>query len=126
MDRLVFTKPDRKPERKIELPVRELPTLYEIQSTIKSFEEVPVPLRFLYKGIEIRILEVASVDLRGSKEYFVVVQLKYRDKLTRPFTIYCRDIVDFINKLRIELIRFRMFSFTLSDTVDSLTVQKTS
>jgi len=116
-DRIEFkpsTKPLTKPTEK------RLEHLYELTSSIQTLDQVVYPVAVYYRGVEVRILEVTKVETRRLKEYFVVIQLKIGNKLTKPFTITCTDIDDFIKKLRIEVIKLKVMNLLIPDTVKQL------
>lgn len=96
---------------------RSADSLYDFRASVASLDQVVYPLILYYKGVEVRILEVTKVDTPIIKEYYVVVQLKYLKYVTRPFTITCKDVDDFIHKLRIEITRFRLFSMFLPEAI---------
>jgi len=113
-------KPFFKPFRRTTPTLPVIDSLYEFRTTTHSLEEVVTPLALKYRGVEIRILEVTKVETRYLKEYFVVVQFKLGDKLTKPITISCTDIDDFVRKLRVEVIRLRIFAKYIPDTFSQL------
>ena len=100
-------KPEVKPRIRTETEVKVDSLLY-FQSSLLSLDALVYPLRIYYRDIEIRILEVMKVENKYLKEYFVVVQLKRGNITTKPFTISCTDVDDFIKKLRSEIIKFRV------------------
>ena len=120
-----FSKPAQKPTEP-RLPAEELDTVFDIALRLGSLDHVATPLRFIWRDVEIRILEVTSSTVPDpesgelKKVYFVTLQLKYRNKLTKPFTLDCRDVADLIQKLRVEIYRLKSFSFLIPDTAQHL------
>ena len=109
--------------RNIVVPEQNIDYLHELYYSISRLDQVATPIRLKYKDVEIRILEVSKQEMLDHTEYFVVVQFKKGDLITRPFTIYCENIDEFIRNLRIELIRFRFFEKLLRDTLESLSAK---
>jgi len=96
-------------------------SLYDFIAYTEDLAEVPTPIRLVYRGVEIRILEVYKAEMIDHVEYIVTLQFKYGDRVTHPFVIYCNDINDFVDKLRIELIRFKLYKRLIPDLYDMLT-----
>ena len=94
--------------------------LYEVARSVRELDQLVYPIEVYYRGVRIRILEVSKVETEYLKEYYVVVQFKVGDKLTKTFTIACSDIDDFIKKLRIEVMKFKIFNLLLPDTAKQL------
>ena len=72
-----------------------------------KLDEVVYPSRFQYDNLIINILEITEVPVPNGKEFFVVVQISDGKHTTRPFTIPCKNTHDFVQKLRIECMKFR-------------------
>jgi len=96
-------------------PVSRESTLYELYASTRDLDKVIYPLEVRYRGLIIRILEISKVEHDYGKEYFTVVQIcnpvNRKKPCTDPFTIACKDIDDFVNKLRLEVLRYRVLTF---------------
>jgi len=112
--------PKPKPSRKTPEVIRPSDSFYDFLATVNSLDEVIYPLVLHYRGVEIRILEVSKSEGKYNKQYFVTIQLRYGNNLTKPFTIPCRDIDEFVNLLRIEVRRFRLFTIFFKDLLSKL------
>ena len=90
-------------------------SFYEFRTSVKSLDEVVYPLELKYRNVTIRILEISKLEHEYDKLYFVVVQLCKPTELgfacTRPFTIWCRDVEEFVTKLRYEVLSFRVVTW---------------
>lgn len=68
------------------------------------------PYKLVIDGVEVIVLEVLSTTLvSGEKYYHVICQLKYKNMLSKRFTIDCRNETEFINKVRLEISRLKLF-----------------
>lgn len=92
-------------------------SLYDLVSSIRDLDQVVAPVVVYFRGVEIRIIEVSKIELPTGPQYIVEVQLKYKDVRSRVFPIFCRNIEDFVEKLRMEVMKFRIFLHVLPDVV---------
>jgi len=88
-------------------PRRELPQLYELLAHSVKLEDIVYPVAFQHHALKINILEVAKIPRPESHDYMVIVQITEGRRSTRPFPIFAKDTLDFVRKLRIELMKYR-------------------
>ncbi|MCW1312858.1 MAG: hypothetical protein OH338_05535 [Candidatus Parvarchaeota archaeon] len=66
------------------------------------------PFSINIDGVEVNILEVLSTQLiSGDKWYHVVVQIKYKNILSKKYTLDVKDMNNLINKLKIEISKIK-------------------
>ena len=85
-------------------------SLSEFAISVSSLDEVVYPVTIQCHDVLIHILEVTKVESKRMREYFVTVMFERNGRKTRAFTIPCRDVKDLVTKLRIEVLRYRVFS----------------
>ena len=118
-DRLEFSGFPR-PRRFIEAPSVNLDRIEDLTIHAIRLEDIAVPIRIFVRGFEVRLLEVSKVEF--PEGYIVTLQVCRGGRRSRVFSLYCKDIYDFINKVRAELIKFRLLEIMLPDTLETITI----
>lgn len=66
------------------------------------------PFSINVDGVDVTILEVLSTQLiSGDKWYHVVVQIKYKNILSKKYTLDVKDMNNLINKLKVEISKIK-------------------
>ena len=88
-------------------------TLYDLLAYAVSLDEIAYPVSLMYRDVKVNILEISKVKTQWSNDYLVVVQLTDGEHTSKPFTIPCKDTLDFVRKLRIEIMKFKALKVIL-------------
>jgi len=74
-----------------------------------DLESIVAPLSFAYDGAKVSILEVTKSKLvTGVTWYFVHMQVEYRGKKSRRFTLMARSWRELLKKLLVEIPKFKL------------------
>jgi len=81
-----------------------------------ELDTIICPVRVKVDGLVVNILEVLKHELHdGTTFYTVVCQVSDGKIVTRPFCVDCMDIEDFKRKLKLEITKYKMFKFVLTE-----------
>jgi len=75
---------------------------------IKSLDSIVPPVRFRFDGCVITIYEVSKSELvSGDKWYHINLDIEWRGRKCKRFSMDAKDLQDFLKKLMVETSKFK-------------------
>jgi len=95
-----------------------------------DLDRVVTPARFKYYNVKVYILEIQKTEMPTENGfeplYIVSTMLEIGNVRTRVFPIPCKNIDDYINKLKVEILNLKKMYYMLGEKILRQVVQGSS